>query len=212
MGEKRISVVTFRALWRTTLLLAAASVAACGGTPERGAIACPAPTSLQPDYVIGPGDTLDIFVWRNPELSGSIPVRPDGKISISLVEDMVAVGKTPSQLARDMEAVLGEFIRTPKVNIIVRADGASNQIQVLGNVVAPQALAHRENLRLLDAVVAVGGLDPFAAGNRAKLIRQVDGQTIECGVRIADLVSGKDMSQNVDLYPGDVIVVPQSRF
>ena len=187
-------------------------LSACASAPSQTAVQCPAPPSLTVDYVIGAGDTLDIFVWRNPELSGVIPVRPDGKISISLVEDMVAVGKTPSQLARDMEEVLSEYLRLPKVNIIVQAEGQSNQIQILGNVVAPQAINYRENLRVLDAIVAAGGLDPFAAGNRSKVVRQIDGQTIECGVRVADLVSGKDMAQNIELFPGDVLIVPQSRF
>lgn len=187
-------------------------LASCSGTPTHDAIICPEPESSTLDYVVGPGDTLNIFVWRNPELSGTIPVRPDGKISISLVEDMVAVGKTPTQLARDMEAVLAEYLRLPKVNIIVQSGGISSQIQVLGNVVAPQALAYHENIRLLDVIVAVGGLDPFAAGNRSRIIRQIDGVTVECNVRVADLITGKDMRQNIDLYPGDILIVPQSRF
>lgn len=185
---------------------------ACASTPDRDAANCPQPASLTPDYVVGPGDTLNIFVWRNPELSGTIPVRPDGKISISLVEDMVAVGKTPTQLARDIESVLEEYIRLPKVNIIVQSEGESNQIQILGNVVAPQSMAYRESIRLLDVIVTAGGLDQFAAGNRSRIIREIDGQTIECNVRIEDLISGKDMGQNVPLYPGDVVIVPQSRF
>lgn len=184
----------------------------CGGARTKPLANCIEPASRSPDYIVGPGDTLSIFVWRNPELSGTIPVRPDGKISISLVEDMIAVGKTPTQLARDMEAVLEEYLRLPKVNIIVQSEGSSSQIQVLGNVVAAQSIPYRENIRLLDAIVAVGGLDPFAAGNRSRIIRQINDETIECTVRLDDLIKGKDMSQNINLYPGDVLIVPQSRF
>ena len=203
---------TATAAKRCFLLLMASALAACGSTPSQGPAVCPEPASMSPEYVIGPGDTVNIFVWREPELSGTIPVRADGKISISLVEDMVAVGKTPSQLARDVEEVLAEYLRLPKVNIIVVEEGGSNQIQVLGNVVSPQSIPYREDLTLLDVIVAAGGLDQFAAGNRSRIIREIDGQTVECDVRVSDLMAGKDMGQNIDLYPGDVLIIPQSRF
>ena len=124
---------------------------------------------------------------------------------------MVASGKTPSELSADMEAVLGEFLRTPEVSVIVAQQGAANQIQVIGEVVAPQALSYREGLRVLDVIVAVGGLSEYAAGNRSRVIRPTAQGQVECAVRAKDLVDG-DMSQNIMIYPGDVIVVPETRF
>jgi polysaccharide export outer membrane protein len=164
------------------------------------------------EYIIGPGDTLQVFVWRNPELTTSVPVRPDGKISTPLVEDMVAVGKSPSQLARDIEAVLAEYIRKPQVNILVsNAVSAYSQIKVIGQVTTPQAIPYREGMTVMDAVLAVGGLGTYAAGNRAKLLRSEGGTQKEIRIRIMDLVNKGDLSQNLALQPGDVIVVPESR-
>ena len=193
------------------MAICAISLAACGTTPT-GVAACPKPESASPDYTIGAGDMMQIFVWRHDELTTTVPVRPDGKVSIPLVEDMVAVGKTPTALARDLEAELAEFLRTPKVNIIVTQQGVANQIQIVGNVSAPKAISYRDGIRLLDAMIAVGGLDDFAAGNRAKLVRQVDGRSVECQVKLKDLLTDGDIKQNVALYPGDVIIVPQARF
>jgi polysaccharide export outer membrane protein len=165
------------------------------------------------EYIIGPGDSLQVFIWRNPELSTTVPVRPDGKISTPLVEDMVAVGKTPSQLARDIEVVLAEYIRSPQVNVILtNAVSTFSQVRVLGQVAAPQAVPYREGMTVLDAVLAVGGLGEFAAGNRGKIVRVVGGKQQEIKVRIGDLVNKGDVSQNVPLRPGDVLVVPESRF
>ena len=130
--------------------------------------AMPQPTAVPSDYIIGPGDSLNVFVWRNPELTVTVPVRPDGKVSTPLVEDMVAVGKTPAELARDIEAVLAEYVKQPQVNIIVQtAASAFRQVKVVGQVVKPAALAYREGMTVLDAVLEVGGLGPFAAGNRS---------------------------------------------
>lgn len=172
-----------------------------------------ATSTVAPDYRIGPGDTLQIFVWRNPELTQSVPVRPDGKISTPLVEDMVAVGKTPSQLARDVEAVLGEYIRSPQVNVIVTNPlSAFSQVKVIGQVTTPQSLPFREGMRVLDAILAAGGLTEFAAGNRGKIVRKVDGKDTEIKVKVEDLVNKGAMKHNVELKPGDVIVVPQSFF
>jgi len=165
------------------------------------------------EYIIGPGDTLQVFIWRNAELSATVPVRPDGKISTPLVEDMVAVGKTPSKLARDIEAVLSEYIRSPQVNVIVtNAVSTFSQVRVLGQVATPQAVPYREGMTVLDAVLAVGGLGEFAAGNRGKIVRVVGGKQQEIKVRIGDLVNKGDVSQNLPLQPGDVLVVPESRF
>ena len=165
------------------------------------------------DYIIGPGDTLQVFVWRNPELSVTIPVRPDGKISTPLVESMVAVGKSAPQLARDMEGVLSEYVRSPKVNIIVTtAASAYSLVKVVGQVVHPQALPYREGMTVLDAVLAVGGLSQFASGNRARIVRVEHGQQTVIKLRLSDLVNGGNVGENVALKPGDVLVVPQSLF
>ncbi|MCH5373425.1 MAG: polysaccharide biosynthesis/export family protein [Planctomycetes bacterium] len=194
------------------LLAGLLGLAGCAGSGTVSGDTCPEPAASSQEYVIGAGDELEIFVWREPDLSGTIPVRADGKISISLVEDMVAVGKTPTELARDMEVVLAEYLRLPKVNIIVTSEGSANQIQVIGNVVTPQSIPYRDNIRILDVVVAVGGLDEFAAGNRAKVVRTIDGVTTECRVRLNDLLRDGDMSINMNMYPGDVLIVPESRF
>lgn len=195
------------------LLLALAGIASFGAAAAQDA-APPAAASLDANsYVIGPGDTLQVFVWRNPELTTSVPVRPDGKISTPLVEDMVAVGKTPSQLARDIETVLAEYIRQPQVNIIVStAVSTFSQVKVIGQVTNPQALPYREGMTVMDAVLAVGGLGPYAAGNRSKVVRADGGKPREMKVRLSDLLNKGDLSQNLALRPGDVIVVPESRF
>lgn len=172
---------------------------------------CPTPSDHSSQYLIGPGDSLNIVVWRNEELSAAVPVRPDGKISTPLVDDMQASGKTPSQLGIDMEAVLGEYIRTPEVSIIVTGQGAANQIQVIGEVNNPRSLSYRDGIKLLDVLVAVGGLTDFAAGNRAILVRQTQDGQAECRIKLKDLVRG-DMSNNINVYPGDVLVIPETRF
>lgn len=187
-----------------------------GGCAAGGAGAdtqdCVDPESATPDYIIGAGDMLQVFVWRNPELSSNVPVRPDGKISIPLVEDLQAVGKTPTELARDIEAQLAEFLRSPEVNIIVASPGSSNQVQVIGQVRSPQSLPYRADLRVLDVLVAVGGLGEYASGNRSKLVRKTGDTTTECRLRLTDLVQDGDLSQNVRVLPGDVLVVPEARF
>jgi len=165
------------------------------------------------DYRIGPGDNLQIYVWQNPDLSVTVPVRQDGRVSTPLVEDMVAAGKTASQLARDIESVLAEYVRSPKVNIFVmNAVSALNQVKVTGQVKTPQALPFHEGMTVLDAVLAAGGLTDFAAGNRAKVVRTVNGKQQEIKIRLGKLLDGGDMTQNIALRPGDVLLVPQSRF
>lgn len=193
-----------------SLLIQAACWLALGVAPVRAA--APA-ASTAPDYIIGPGDELRVFVWQNPDLSVTVPVRPDGKISTPLNEDMVAVGKTPSQLAHDIEMKLSEYVRTPHVNVIVtKPASVFSQVKVIGQVKAPQAIAYREGMTVLDAVLAVGGLTDYAAGNRAQIVRMVDGREKDIRVRLGSLVNGGDMSQNLPLKPGDVLVVPESRF
>jgi len=176
------------------------------------ALPAPGTPAASPDYVIGPGDTVQVFVWRSPELSVTVPVRPDGKISTPLVEDMVAVGKTSSMLARDVEKVLAEYVRAPQVNIIVTNPVSTfSQVKVIGQVTNPQSVPFREGLTALDAVLAVGGLTQFAAGNRAKIVRKdAAGKTIEIKVKLESLVKKGKMAENKDLKPGDVIIVPES--
>jgi polysaccharide export outer membrane protein len=187
------------------------AAAAPATAPAAAPAVVPATPVVGPDYIVGPGDTLQIFVWRNPELTSTVPVRPDGKITTPLVQDMVAVGKTPSQLAKDIEVVLAEYIRSPQVNIIVTIPvSAFSQIKVIGQVANPQSLPFREGMRVLDVVLATGGLTDFAAGNRAKIVRKLDGKQTEVRVRVADLINKGDMRYNLELKPGDVLVIPQS--
>jgi polysaccharide export outer membrane protein len=175
--------------------------------------AVPAPAPVAENYLIGPGDTLHVYVFQNDELSVTVPVRPDGKISTPLVEDMVAVGKTPSQLARDIEKSLAEYVKSPKVNIVVTiALSVFSQVRVIGQVKLPQSLPYRDGMTVLDAILAVGGLGPFAAGNRAHLVRTENGKQTEIKVKLDSLVNNGDMKQNLSLKPGDVLVVPESRF
>ena len=199
-------------------------IVACSSAPTPKPAPTPSPTTTpsataadtkgtDSNYIIGPGDSLEVFVWRNPELSVTVPVRPDGKISTPLVEDMVAVGKTPPQLARDMEKVLSEYVRAPKVNIIVTtAASAFSLVKVVGQVQHPSALPYREGMRVLDAILAVGGLTQFASGNRARIVRVENGKETIIHVKVADLVNSGDVKQNAPLKPGDVLVVPQSIF
>jgi polysaccharide export outer membrane protein len=176
-------------------------------------VPAPASTPVSPNYLIGPGDSLHIFVFQNEELSVTVPVRPDGKISTPLVEDMVAVGKTPSQLARDIEKSLAVYVKSPKVNVVVMgAMSVFSQVRVIGQVLHPQALPYRDGMTVLDAVLAVGGLAQFAAGNRAHLVRNENGKQTEIKVKLDALVNNGDMKQNLALRPGDVLVVPESRF
>jgi polysaccharide biosynthesis/export protein len=176
----------------------------------------PAPRdAATPDYnyVIGSLDTVNIIVWRNPELSLVVPVRPDGKITTPLVDDLDALGKTPTVLARDIEKALGKYIRDPVVTVIVTTfvGPASEQIRVIGEATKPQILAFRRNMTLLDVMIAVGGLTDFADGNRANIFRTGDGGKIY-SVRLQDLVKRGDITANVDMRPGDILIIPQSYF
>jgi polysaccharide export outer membrane protein len=171
------------------------------------------PSAVSPDYRIGPGDTLKISVFQNDELSATLPVRPDGKISSPLVEDMVAVGKTPTQLARDIEKSLSEYIKAPKVSVVVTiALSVYSQVKVIGQVKTPESLPFHDGMTVLDAVLAAGGLSQFAAGNRARLVRQDHGKETEIKIRLDDLMNKGDTRQNLALMPGDILVVPETRF
>lgn len=165
-------------------------------------------------YLVGPGDALNVTVWRSPELSVSIPVRPDGKISTPLVEDLQASGKTATHIAREIEKALARYVQSPVVTVIVTRFGGhySQQIRVIGEAAKPQALAYHENMTLLDVMIAVGGITDFAAGNRASIVRSEGGKTRQFGVRLEDLVKGGDLSANMEVRPGDVLIIPQSFF
>jgi polysaccharide export outer membrane protein len=193
------------------LLPAAAAVllAACAASYP------PAPrdlTAADYDYLIGPLDTLNIIVWRNPELSLTVPVRPDGKVAAPLVEDVMASGKTPAQLSRELERTLGKYIRDPVVTVIVTTfvGPASEQVRVIGEAAKPQIIAYRRNLSVLDVMIQVGGLTDFADGNAASIYRAAEGKSYS--VRLRDLVKRGDISANVDMRPGDILIIPQSWF
>ncbi len=176
----------------------------------------PAPTqaaSSDYSYRIGPGDTVNIVVWRNPELSMTVPVRPDGKLAAPLIEDLPAIGKDPTSLARDIEQALGKFIRDPVVTVIVTqfVGPYSEQIRVVGEAAKPQVLPYRQKMTLLDVMIAVGGVTDFADGNGASILRAADGNK-QYGVRLKDLVKRGDVSANVEMKPGDVLIIPRSWF
>ncbi len=165
------------------------------------------------NYVIGPLDAVNIIVWRNPELSMSVPVRPDGKISTPLVEDLPALGKDATTLARDIEEALSKFIREPVVTVIVTdfRGPYSEQIRVVGEAAEPQTLPYVQKMTLLDVMISVGGITDFAAGNRATILRTAEGNK-QYSVRIDDLIKRGDVSANVEMRPGDVLIIPQSWF
>ncbi|QID19855.1 sugar ABC transporter substrate-binding protein [Nitrogeniibacter mangrovi] len=165
------------------------------------------------NYVIGPGDTVNIVVWRNPELSMSVPVRPDGKITTPLVEDLPAIGKDATTLARDIEKALEKYIREPVVTVIVTSfvGPYSQQIRVVGEAAEPKVLPYRQKMTLLDVMIAVGGLTEFADGNHATILRTAEGNK-QYSVRLDDLLKDGDVSANAEVRPGDVLIIPQSWF
>ena len=165
-------------------------------------------------YIIGPGDSVEMFVWGNPEVSRSIPVRPDGKISAPLVEELPASGKTPFQLARDIERQLAKFIRNPLVTVIVSGfvGPYSEQVRVVGQAAKPQAVPYKENMSLLDLMIVVGGTTEYASGNRSTIVRMVNGVQQEFTVRIDDLLDNGDITANVNVLPGDVLIIPEAYF
>jgi polysaccharide export outer membrane protein len=166
------------------------------------------------DYLIGPGDNVDIIVWRNPEVSMAVPVRPDGKITTPLVEDLPASGKTSTQLARDIEEALSKYIQQPVVTVVVTefVGPYTEQIRVIGEAAKPQALPYREEMTLMDVLIEVGGITDFAAGNKARIVRNINGKQHQFSVRLNDLIRDGDISANVPMQQGDVLVIPESFF
>ena len=165
-------------------------------------------------YLIGPGDSLRIFVWRNPEVSNTVVVRPDGMITTTLIEDLPVTGKTPSRVAREIEKALAKYIKDPMVTVMMTGfvGPYSEQIRVVGEAAKPQALPYRQRMTLLDVMIAVGGLTDYADGNRASIVRMVDGKQRQYTVHIDDLLKDGDISANVDMLPGDTLIIPESWF
>lgn len=166
------------------------------------------------NYIIGPGDNISIIVWHSPDISMALPVRPDGKISTPLVEDLIAAGKTPTQLARDLEKALSKYIQDPIVTVVVTGFSGpyDQQIRVIGQAAKPQALQYRDNMTLMDVMIVVGGITEFAAGNRATILRKAGGVEKQFSVRLDDLIKDGDISANVPMRPGDVLIIPESYF
>lgn len=206
------SIILARSL-RCLAVLAVVLLGACAGFKELPPVSEAAP-GTEPLYRIGPGDSLEIFVWRNPDLGRSVPVRPDGRISVPLLEDLIAAGKTSTELSREIEEKLSQYIQDPLVTVIVTGfiGNYTEQVRVVGAAANPQAIPYRANMTVLDAMISVGGLTEFAAGNRATLVRKESGEEKQYRLRIADLIKDGDITANASLLPGDVIIIPESIF
>lgn len=207
-------------IFRLVSLLAFGVLSGCAS--DMASDALPAAPLIKPvttdpakyNYLIGAGDSVNVFVWRNPDVSSSVVVRPDGKITTPLVEDLSASGKTPTELAREIEKVLGAYIKDPIVTVTIGGfvGPYSEQIRIVGEAARPQTLSYRKDMTLLDAMIAVGGLTDFAAGNDAVVVRIVDGQQKQYNVRLEDLTKDGDISANGQLLPGDILIIPESWF
>jgi polysaccharide export outer membrane protein len=195
-------------------LIAIASVLA--GCQEGPPLPPAPPGSASPtaEYQIGPGDSLNIFVWRNPELTADVPVRPDGRVSIPLVEDVVAVGQTPTMLAREIEKRLSKYVTNPIVTVMPKSfiGPFAQQVRVIGEAATPRALPYRANMTVLDAMIEVGGLTKYAAGNRATLVRTVNNVQESHPLHLNSLINDGDIDSNVALEPGDILIIPQTYF
>jgi polysaccharide biosynthesis/export protein len=199
----------FRAIAAVVVLI----VTGCGGAPPLPP-APPASSLPSAEYRIGPGDSLNIFVWRNPELTLTVPVRPDGRLSIPLVEDVVAIGKTPTTLAREFEERLSKYVKEPLVTVIVEGfvGPIPEQIRVIGEAAQPRALPYRADMTLLDVMIAVGGLTKYAAGNDSVIVRTAQGEQNTYSVHLNSLIRDGDIESNVALRPGDILIIPQRLF
>jgi polysaccharide biosynthesis/export protein len=204
---------TIVAARRALILLSMGFLAACSSMSSKLPAAPVAASTQSYSYLIGPGDNVNIIVWRNPELSMAVPVRPDGKISTPLIDELVAQGKNSVELAREIEKLLGKYVRDPVVTVIVTGFTGpyDQQIRVLGEAAKPMALPYKQRMTLLDVMIAVGGLTDFAAGNDATILRATDGNK-QYSVRLKDLIKRGDVSANVEMRPGDILIIPQSFF
>ena len=206
------SVLSLLKRWSAGALIPLALV--LGGCASRSLPPAPAQAGIgEYNYVIGAGDSLNITVWRNPELSMSVPVRPDGKLATPLIDEIVAQGKTPTELAREVEKSLSKYVRDPIVTVIVTGfvGPYSEQIRVVGEAAKPQILPFKQKMTILDVMIAVGGLTDFADGNGATILRASEGNK-QYTVRLKDLIKRGDVSANVEMKPGDILIIPQSLF
>jgi polysaccharide biosynthesis/export protein len=199
-----------------TVCLAAVGLSGCAFWLEKAPVGPAAPEvySSAPEYIIGPGDTLQVFVWRSAELTVTVPVRPDGRFSMPLLQDVQAAGKSPSEVADQIKKGLVDYVRDPMVTVIVQTVTAAGvgKVSVIGEAAAPKSISYRAGLTLLDALIEAGGLTQFANGNDARLVRVVNGKPKEFRVRVADLMKDGDTTANVELAPGDVIRIPERWF
>jgi polysaccharide export outer membrane protein len=195
------------------VVLIGIAAAACARGPVLPAAEAIEPASPS-TYRVGPGDMLRVFVWGNPGLSDTVPVRPDGKISLPLLEDLVVIDKTPSELGREIEDKLSAFVEEPLVTVIVTefVGPLDQQVRVVGEASEPRAIPFRTEMTMLDVMIEVGGLTEFAAGNRTTLVRQSAGEQRQFRVRLGDLVRGGDVSANFTMRPGDVVIIPETYF
>lgn len=216
ISEGSLGMKKARQLGITALLFATFVITGCSVNklPEATTRASLTTNVNDYQYLIGPGDNLTIFVWRNPEISGNFIVRPDGKVTTSLVEDIEVSGRTPTMLARQLEEQLSTYINNPRVTVSVgRFQGPfSEQVRVIGEATNPSAINYTENMTLLDLMIAVGGLTEFASGNNAKLVRVIDGQQTTYEINIESLIKDGDITQNIDMLPGDIIIIPEAWF
>lgn len=207
----RMKMRSARILKLASCLMLAAPVA----TMAQNQSPAPAATAASTDYQIGSGDVLEVFVWKNPELSTTVPVRPDGKITIPLVPDTVAQGRTPTELAGVLQTSLARYVQAPMVTVVVKTFAApsnASAIHIIGGAGVPKVIPYRSGMTVLDAMIEAGGLDPFASGNRAELIRTVNGRQTKSKLRLADLMKGAKMGADVPLMPADIIRIPQRGF
>ncbi len=211
---KKFDVSFVGALRAVAPVVAALALSACAGIGGSTLPAAPAKAGTDDySYIVGAGDNLNIMVWRNPELSMSVPVRPDGKISAPLIDELFVQGKNSVEIAREIEKQLGKYVRDPVVTVIVTGfvGPYSEQIRVVGEAAKPQFLPFKQKMTVLDVMIAVGGLTDFAAGNSATILRTSEGNK-SYTVRLKDLIKRGDVSANVEMRPGDILIIPQSFF
>jgi polysaccharide export outer membrane protein len=211
LGMKKAHQLSIVGLILTTFVMTGCSV---NKLPEATTRASLTTNVNDYQYLIGPGDNLTIFVWRNPEISGSFVVRPDGKVTTSLVEDVEVSGRTPTMLARQLEEQLSTYINNPRVTVSVASFQGpfSEQVRVIGEATNPSAVNYTENMTLLDLMIAVGGLTEFASGNNAKLVRVIEGKQTTYEINIEALIKDGDIKENIDMLPGDIIIIPEAWF
>jgi polysaccharide export outer membrane protein len=215
IARRGLTAAPLRLMLGMMLVLPAAGCSLLASKPPP-AVAPAASDKVAEDYVIGSGDQLSIFVYRNPDLSeAGVAVRPDGRISTPLIEDIIAAGKTPTQLAREIEEKLSKYIQDPNVTVIVRSfiGPSDRQVRVIGEATDPLAITYRDHMTLLDVMIATKGLTKFAAGNRAVIVRlEPEGKQQTIKVRLSDLIKDGDITQNIEMKPGDTLIIPQSWF